>query len=51
MTTKDNLANSVQQRSSTDSTPNNTTLKQRPGRDHRTSTDHEMLEGINVHRS
>ena len=28
---KDNLANSVQQRSHTDSTPNQTKLKQRPG--------------------
>ena len=41
--TKDNLANSVQQRSRTDSTPN-----QRPGPDNRTSTGQEMLEGINI---
>ena len=45
---KDNLANSVQQRSRADSTPNQTTLKQRPGRDHRTSTGQEMLEGIKL---
>ena len=32
-----------QQRSGTDSTPNQTTLKQRPGRDHRTSTEQEMF--------
>ena len=47
-TTKDNLANSVQQRSRTDSTSNQTTIKQRPGRDHRTSTGQKMMEGINI---
>ena len=46
--TTDNLANSVQQRSRTDSTSNQTTLKQIPGRDHRTSTGQEMLEGIYI---
>ena len=46
--TKDNLANSVQQRSRTDSTPNQTTLKQRPGPDHITSTGQEVMKGINV---
>ena len=35
---KDSLANCVQQRFRTDSTSNQTTLSQRPGRDHRTST-------------
>ena len=47
-TTKDNLANRVQQRSRADSTPNQTTYKQRSGRDHRTSTEYEMLDGISI---
>ena len=32
----------------TDSTPNQTTLKQEPGRNHRTSTGGETLEGISI---
>ena len=43
-----NLANSVQQRSRTESTRNHTTLNQRPGRDYRTSTGQEMLEEISI---
>ena len=42
------LANSVQQRSHTDSTTNQTTLKPRPGRDYRLSTGQEMLEGTSI---
>ena len=38
----------LKERSRTDSTPNQTTLKLRPGRDHRSSTRQEMLEGINI---
>ena len=38
----------VQQRSRTDSSPNLPTLKQRSGRDHRTSTGQEMKEGVDI---
>ena len=46
--TKDNLAKSVQHRSRTDSSPNQTKLKQRPGRDQRHSTGQEILDEISI---
>ena len=42
----DNLANSVQQSSCTDSTHNQTTLKERSSQDNTTSKGQEALEGI-----
>ena len=46
--TKDELGNIVHQISRTDSTPNQTTLKQRPGRDHRTRKGQGTLEAIGI---